>query len=351
MLVVSTRAPSKDPGLVYSGERSPDTTAALVDVSVPPKHRAGRLELPRRRPANPESEFAAVSVRSAGDALVRQWFHAANAEGKLLIYVHGFNVRFDDAVFGLAQIRVDSGIAAAPVLFAWPSRGQIFAYVYDRESANYSRDALEQLIDLACASPDIKEVDILAHSMGSWLAMESLRQLAIRHGALSPKVKSVVFAAPDLDVDVFGRQLEALGPKRPYFIFLVSKDDIALRMSRWLAGGVQRVGAVDPAAEPYRSALEALPGVTVVDISRMRGSDGLNHSTFSSNPEVIKLLGALVEREGRADLPKALTGSVLNITESLAITIDAAVNPGASSVQDQRKEAAGSTPPSPNPPR
>jgi esterase/lipase superfamily enzyme len=61
--------------------------------------------------------------------------------------VHGFNNRFDDAVYRFAQIVHDSKVPAIPVLFTWPSRGEmkLRAYTYDRESANYSRDALESL--------------------------------------------------------------------------------------------------------------------------------------------------------------------------------------------------------------
>ena len=68
-----------------------------------------------------------------------------SARRELFVFVHGFNNRFDDAVYRFAQIVHDSKAPAIPVLFTWPSRGEtkLRAYTYDRESANYSRDALE----------------------------------------------------------------------------------------------------------------------------------------------------------------------------------------------------------------
>ena len=69
---------------------------------------------------------------------------------QVLVFVHGFNNRFEDAVFRFAQIIHDSRADVAPVLFTWPSKGSVFAYGYDRESANYSRDALEDASALAC---------------------------------------------------------------------------------------------------------------------------------------------------------------------------------------------------------
>ena len=117
MLVYSTRAPTEAPGVVYSGKRGEHLTAMVVDVSIPPAHQIGAVEWPRRREAE-------------------AWMNAQLKEGRLLIFVHGFNVPFDRAVYSLAQLTNDSGIQAAPVLFTWPSLGRIYAYVYDRESAN-----------------------------------------------------------------------------------------------------------------------------------------------------------------------------------------------------------------------
>ena len=57
-----------------------------------------------------------------------------------LIFVHGFNNRFDDAVYRFAQVVHDAKAPGIPVLFTWPSRGELSlpAYTYDRESANSS---------------------------------------------------------------------------------------------------------------------------------------------------------------------------------------------------------------------
>ena len=80
--------------------------------------------------------------------------------------MHGFNNRFDDAVYRFAQIVHDSKVPAIPFLFTWPSRGEmkLRAYTYDRESANYSRDALESLLAMLAGFPEVTEVNLLAHS-------------------------------------------------------------------------------------------------------------------------------------------------------------------------------------------
>ena len=65
---------------------------------------------------------------------------------RVLIFVHGFNTRFEEAVYRFAQIVHDARVDVAPVLFTWPSGGSVTDYVYDRDSAIYSRDALEAVL-------------------------------------------------------------------------------------------------------------------------------------------------------------------------------------------------------------
>lgn len=303
VLAVSTRAPAGSAGVVYSGRRGDATSLSIVDVSIPPGHRIGRIETPRSGLPRAEEHFAALSVRPTDEAGADRWLAAQTRDGRVLIYVHGFNMPFDYAVFRVAQIAADSRLDAAPVLFAWPSRGSSWAYLYDRESANFSRDALERVLRLACQNPEIREVNILAHSMGAWLVLEALRQSAIRDGALSPKLRNVVLASPDLDVDVFMRQFDALGPTRPHFTFLISQRDFALRVSRLLAGGVQRLGAADPQVEPFKSKLESTGDVTLIDLSGLARQGSLNHSKYASSPEVVKHLGALFVDSGGHELP------------------------------------------------
>ncbi|MBM7321566.1 alpha/beta hydrolase, partial [Agrobacterium sp. S2] len=76
----------------------------------------------------------------------------------------------------------------------------------DRDASNFSRDELVQTLDELGARK--VETKILAHSMGSWLAVEALRQLRLqsKDRALH-KIDQVILAAPDIDIDVFQKQL------------------------------------------------------------------------------------------------------------------------------------------------
>ena len=151
-----------------------------------------------------------------------------------LVFVHGFNNRFEDAVYRFAQILRDSRAYedVAPVLFTWPSKGKIFAYGYDRDSSTYSRDALEKLLRVLADNPQIDTISILAHSMGNWVTLEALRQMAIRDGRVATKIKLVLLADADVDVGIARQQIMTLGPERPHIVLFVSENDRALAASR-----------------------------------------------------------------------------------------------------------------------
>ncbi|WP_244514867.1 alpha/beta hydrolase [Ensifer sp. LCM 4579] len=292
MLVATTRKASDDPGRLYSGERGTAISLNSVTVSIPPdrNRKAGEVQWPKHVPPNPDKEFAVLEVDKVGsEGQALEWFRKnRNAKRQVLIFVHGYNNTYADAIFRFAQVVHDAQTDAAPILFAWPSRARVFDYLYDKESANYSRRALEDLILQVASSPDVDDVTILAHSMGTWLAAEALRGVAMREKGIPAKLRNVVLASPDIDIDVFRRQFIEMGPKRPHFTILTSTRDKALEVSRWLSGGVDRVGGFD--LRPYEPLLGEL-GVSVIDTSAIASNDPLGHNAFADSPELVRLLG------------------------------------------------------------
>ena len=297
ILTVSTRKKSIVPGQVYTGERGEVTSMMAIDVSIPPTHDKGRVDWPKVDPTgDPNTEFTTFSRTEIPDtdADVLAWFKTQKTNGRVLIFVHGFNVKYSEAVYRVAQISHDLGTVSAPVLFTWPSRGRFLSYLYDKESATYSRDALEDVIRVAVEAPEVTEVSIVAHSMGAWLTMEALRQSSIRNRALSPKIKHVLLASPDIDSDVFGQQFEALGKLRPKFTFVISKDDLALKISRFIAGNSDRMGIVDLQKADYMERFRETKGINVIDLSKLNTGGPIGHSKFSANEGVIDLISDLL---------------------------------------------------------
>jgi esterase/lipase superfamily enzyme len=297
MMVATTRSDNPvAPGVMFNGERAHGLAFADIVVSIPPDatRKIGDVQWPSTIPGDPAHDFVTLradrldldQAKAAFDQRLR-----AGPTRHVLLFVHGYNTRFEEAVYRFAQITHDSGAQVLPVLFTWPSRGKLFDYVYDRESATYSRDGLEAVLQALAKDPNVESISILAHSMGNFVAVEALRQMAIRDRKLSPKIKDIMLAAPDLDFDVFRREIAEIeaSDKNPPVTLFVSQDDRALAASRQLAGDEPRLGAIDPNAEPYRSELEKAR-VNVIDLSKVQSDDALNHGKFASS-EVVQAIG------------------------------------------------------------
>ena len=152
---------------------------------------------PTRKAISP-SRRCARSTRPSSRAEVAS--HLSGRVGSnrdVLVYVHGFNTSYDEARFRLAQVVTDGRFGGVPVLFTWPASGSLFDYEAAKESASASRDQLAQLLLDLGATPDVGRIHILAHSMGTWLTMEALRQDAIAGKPdLDGKLGDVMLAAP-----------------------------------------------------------------------------------------------------------------------------------------------------------
>jgi esterase/lipase superfamily enzyme len=295
ILVATTRQPSQDPALRFGGDRSLTPRFARMTVTLPPGRPVGEIIWPRGGASDPASTFAVTRFDDLPREAIRPALAQVSASARsrhVLVFVHGYNTRFDEAAFRLAQIVADSGAPVVPVLFSWPSWGSLASYPYDRESAAISRDGLESAITALAAEPGVSQVSVLAHSMGGWLTLETLRQMAIRHKEFPAKLKDVMLAAPDVDVDVAASQGRTLlaARRRPSITLFVSDDDRALSASRLLWGSRDRLGSLDPSREPYRSAL-ARSGVEVIDLTPEASGDTLNHGKFADSPAVVRLIG------------------------------------------------------------
>lgn len=317
MLITTTRARSAVPGEMFNGERAAAPSFADLTISIPPAsvRKVGEVAWPRRLPSNPATDFATLKADEISREQAQSWLNATvrkNKDGSVLVFVHGFNNRFEDSVYRFAQIIHDSGVNSAPVLVTWPSRGELLAYGYDRESTNYTRNALEQLFQYLANDPQIKDVSILAHSMGNWLALESLRQMAIRNGQLPEKFHNVMLAAPDVDVDVFRQQIADMGKQHPQFTLFVSRDDKALAFSRRVWGGVSRLGSIDPEQAPYKQEL-ADSKIKVIDLTKIKSGDSLNHGKFAESPEIVRLIG------GRISQGQTLTDSRVGLGDAITV--------------------------------
>jgi esterase/lipase superfamily enzyme len=297
IFLATTRSRSDDPAEFFSGERAGILSLGEATVTIPPTHETGQIEKPKSGKPDPSKHFV---VRTPVLFDNKQQFESElrsalqeREPGKrdILVFVHGYNVNFSAAVLRVAQFVNDTGYEGVTVLFSWASRGKTFDYVYDINSALQARDALQELGGMLVQMP-AENADLVAHSMGNLLVLETLVQLE-QQGLLGEngRLRRVILASPDIDVDLFETQLSKMDNVKDRFYVLVSADDRALSISRRIAGGVSRVGASDPDRI-------AQLGVNVIDLSEVEDTTSTHHTKFASAPDVVQLIGSGMLQSG-----------------------------------------------------
>jgi hypothetical protein len=137
----------------------------------------GNVEMPTATP-DPQSSFAVVDQAVMSEADFRKAVappgDARRKKHKAFVFVHGFNNNFQESLFRLAQLQADMKIDGIPILFSWPSQGQVAAYETDKESASYSRDYLMALLTMLTSSPEVSDILVVAHSMGARLTADGI---------------------------------------------------------------------------------------------------------------------------------------------------------------------------------
>ncbi|MFQ0813106.1 hypothetical protein AVM02_15580 [Brucella anthropi] len=300
--VATTRQRSDDFSQPYNSKRSETLNFALVDVGIPAAHVRGQVESTGYKP-NPAKHFAATAFQPYANA--DQFLAQLNAalekrapkDREILIFVHGYNNNFADSTFRTAQFVHDYKMNSVTVEYAWPSGGDLGLYVYDRDSANFARDGLARLLELVARSK-AERIVLVAHSMGSFVTMEALRTLSLQgEKNVLRRITALLLAAPDIDLDVFERQIRDIDPLPHPIAVMTSRSDRALSVSSFITGGHARVGEGTsiPTLQKY--------GIAVIDATNL---DGGAHNVFASSPSLMALvrngalsLDALNGREGR----------------------------------------------------
>jgi esterase/lipase superfamily enzyme len=288
LIAITNRQPAK--GVLkapwYGHERSGKASFARVVFERPDTSLVGRA----RSTFGGVWSIARVAPdnRAATEALVE-----AVQGREVLLYTHGYKESFETSAVSAIELSEGVGFQGASVLFSWPSRAALLDYGYDRESALFSRDAFEETLLALLSEGGASRVHIVAHSMGTLLTIETLRQMWARHGdALANRIGAVVLASADVDFDLFDNALKRLRTLVPKMTVISSTSDRALEVSRRLAGGVTRTGAAT------REQLESL-GVRVVDATDHGGWAVVKHDLFLTDGDVRAVVRRSIER-GRA---------------------------------------------------
>lgn len=308
----------------FSPDRDPDLTLATYDVSVPPTHSAGMIELTRGSP-DPVTDFVVSEVtdfagpRAFSAELRKSLRMRPRGKRTVTVFVHGYNSTFADGLYRQAQLMNDFGFDSVAVHYSWPSAGNPLGYAHDRDSTLFARDGLEQLLKMVKAA-GADNVLLLAHSVGGHLTMETLRQMEIaKPGSAARTLSAVVLISPDIDVGVFRKQVSRMARLPDPFVIFASDRDRALQLSARLTGQTERLGTITDANE-----LSDLD-IILFDVSDFsEGPSG--HFNTARSPELIlilKLLPGIEDafRRDRAGRAGFIPGTILTVRNATQVVL------------------------------
>ncbi len=287
-------------------------------TSVPPLIRSGDelIEDPAVITQNEEAWAAAREVFSRR--------LAATPRKEAYIFVHGVANQFDDAVIRMGQVWHYLGREGVPIVYTWPAGrgGALRGYTYDRESSEFTIFHLRQFLLLLASCPELERVHIIAHSRGTDVILNALRELQIQFRAKGLdtrrelKLGNVILAAPDIDWAVVQQRLRPdlvhIMPSR--VTIYVSDTDKAIGLAQWLFSSATRLGDLRGTAltTGQRQALTSgLGHFDFIDVKTgTKTSHG--HGYFTEDPAVLSDI-ILLLRDDRD--PGAASGRPLDREE------------------------------------
>ena len=243
---------------------------------------------------SPEAVAAYLGEAKAFQAAIRAEAQRTG-NGRVLVYVHGVNNDFENAMQTLANLWHFSGRRSTPVAFSWPAgNGGLLGYFRDREAGDFSVYHAKEMLRLIAEIPEVKDIDVVAHSRGTSVMTQALREMIIfnRGRGLPPKTAmktgTLILAAPDLDTGLVRQRLssERFSEAFEQVNIYVNPDDLALRLSSFITK-YPRIGAAEE--EGFRPGeLEDLRKQGLVHFIRVENAGGSeSHSYFRSNPAVL----------------------------------------------------------------
>ncbi len=299
----------KPPAQRFSGERSftaghgaddGPLSYGSCDISIPRDHRMGQLESPSlwrlEWRADPDKHVTLLSAEVQDHA---NFFAAlktqirASAGKSAFVFVHGYNVSFEDAARRTGQMAYDLGFDGAPVFYSWPSRGDVAGYTTDENNIEWSTPHIAAFLADFLARSEAAQVYLVGHSMGNRGLARAVAELMSADPQLAQKITEIILTAPDIDAAVFKHDIAPkLARARNPVTLYASSQDLALAASKAVHGY--------PRAGDSGAGMLIVAGVESIDASGVDTSF-MKHSYFAEKRSALSDMFYLIRNQARAD--------------------------------------------------
>lgn len=193
-----------------------------------------------------------------------------------LVFVHGFNVRYNEAVLRSAQIAYDLKYQGPVILFTWPSGAKdgiieeaLFNKTYEQNSSNVKSSVAIFANFLKNLQNNKIKINLVVHSMGHQLVLDAMSQIAQNNP--QSFINEMFLNAPDYDAQTFKTIAPSLKKLANHITLYCSQNDKAMTASK-IFNNNERLGACSNIEQ-----------IDVINVSAIDDSAlGLGHGYYSS---------------------------------------------------------------------
>lgn len=280
VFVLTNRATSNSTAMCNSGfflnQVATQLRAIRCTVNVPAKHSIGALDTSTEASADRDTYFAAASSQASSEG---DMYVAAEKAKEVLLFIHGFNVPFDEALVRAAQIKYDVKYQKPVFLFTWPAGsgdGMLDGVLMNRTYNENQKNARASIDHLTGVLRELRRRDVtvqmIVHSMGHQIAIPALLQV-VKGSGKKPFIEEAIFNAPDYPSGEFILEAPLLRSAARRITLYCSPGDNALLASQKMNGN-------------YRIGLcLRVDGMDVINVneidSPVMGVGGLGHGYYS----------------------------------------------------------------------
>lgn len=147
-------------------------------------------------------------------------------DDSILIYIHGFNVSFEQAAIRSAQIAYDIGFSGTSVFYSWPAQSSSPAYIADIESARNSQRYFHGFMNDIISQTSSSKIYVVAQGLGARLSSRAMKDVFDVDPAFRSRLEEIILIAPDIESQEFDSVLApALGSvDSPVTVYVQAQD-------------------------------------------------------------------------------------------------------------------------------
>lgn len=287
------------------------------------KIRYGRFADPRSVTEDTEEVGREVALTFSD---TQQWWtrlaeQMGTADGRVLLYVHGYNESFYTSSRDTAQIARLAEFTGPVIQYSWPSQNALLKYPVDETNMYWDERNFRRFLMQLAKLESTKEIILVSHSLGARLVLPSVeyvdRNVSNRDSSV---ISNIILVSPDVDTQDFEREIaeEILSERRVRndrrITVYASMNDRALSLSDNIHGypRLGRPRCFDPfkaaelkarnlpercyAAHPKYAEVLDKTALTIVDTTAIsRGRTG--HSNYLLSAPVCRDFAAVVNGE------------------------------------------------------